>query len=255
MTGFAMISANTNVNALYAQQALAQSASKIARLNQTINETADAETAVAITPSFLTAAIKGTKIAQANQQKNELLVQTADTSIRDMIATLKLMTTPGLSFQDLPAKQSVVATQYAAAQYHAMALLDGTGNFKFQVGPNANDQFAASLPNLSSIANQDFSNPDAVQASLNLATSAEAATSGLTTDLQLIDAGLQNSSNQLTASRDATVLAANTQAKQDLTRQNLVQQAAQSMLEQANASAQMVLDLIKSTQISTTYSF
>jgi hypothetical protein len=242
-----MLSLNTNVNAMYASQALAQSTRKIENLNKIINKTADAETAVAVTPTFLTAAINGTQFAQTNQVQNKLLVDEADIAIKKIVSSLKIMTTLSPGDPDLAVQQSYIAAEMAAANYNSMNLFNS--DFNLQVGPNANDKFQVSLTEMQDVLDQDPENPAAVSSSLSKAMNAQSKINGYKSVLGFVDDRLQASLVLLRNNREAMVKSANDQARADLAKQGFIQQAAQLMLAQANVSAQAVIELIKSAAI------
>jgi len=245
--GFAMISLNTNMNAIYAAQALAQSTRKIENLNKIINKTADAETAIAVTPTFLTSALRGTQFAIDNQVKNKLLVDEAGIAVEKIVNALTAMKALSPGDEGLQVKQAYISSEMAAATYNSMNLFNR--DFKLQVGPNANDKFEFSAIELQDVLEQDPDDRDQVIASLATAKDVQNKIKAYQENLRYIDDGLSSSLEVLEETRNHIVDSMNSQARVELASQILAQQSAQLMLAQANVSAQSVIELIKSAAI------
>jgi len=253
-----MLSLNTNVNAIYASRALSQSTQKINNLNHLLNSASNSETDVAITPTYLTASINGLRTAQSNQIQSEALVSTASTSISNILAALKSIqlaqnnpNNPALQV-NISDEVNYITQQYAADQYNKMSLLNGSGNFNFQIGPNISDNIQISLPNISTIitavTNPSMNSQTRDQAITDIQ-NAQTITAGISNDLKLIDDGLTKMLNIQTTSRDTLINNATSKAQAELANQKNIQQSAQLMLQEANSEMKSVLDLIKSAMI------
>ena len=169
-----------------------------------------------------------------------------------------------LEFQALTTQIGVIATN---TQWNGSNVLDGTsrgsgsGVFSFQVGANSGQTIAVTLSNMTT--NSAAGKLSAVTS--NQITSTTAAASALSTIITALDTVSMERSNmgavisrlQFAADNLANVSAKAqesrsriedtdySQATTELAKRNIIQQAAQAMLAQANQQPMMVLQLLK----------
>lgn len=175
-----MISLNTNVTALYAQQALSQSARSLTILEQQLATgkriaSAGEDPAGVAIGSRLTSQINGLRQAVRNANDAISLVQTADTAADNILTLLQRMRELALA----SASSTIDASNYPAnydprislnaafmdykaeidrwarsARWSGSDLLNGIGGtnqdgvFNFQIGANSNETATVQLPDL-----------------------------------------------------------------------------------------------------------
>ena len=169
-----------------------------------------------------------------------------------------------LEFQALTTQIGVIATN---TQWNGSNVLDGTtrgsgsGVFSFQVGANSGQTIAVTLSNmtttsgtgkLSAITSNQITSTAAAGSALGTIITAldtvalERATMGaVISRLQFASDNLANVSAKAQESRSRIEDTDYSQATTELAKRNIIQQAAQAMLAQANQQPNMVLQLLK----------
>ena len=256
-----MLSINTNVNALNAQLALQQHTQEINRLVK-IRIDASGPSAnldnvsAAIVPTYLTTAIRGNSQAIANiEESAKLLNKEKDTltSIADALTTMKD------SPIDSPLEYSTssIPIFIAANYYKNQSLADGE-TINFQIGYKANDKISFALPNLTDLTsvtaralkNATSADVDTIDAALEAINRDNGSVSVMIDRLAATQAWLQTDLNRSIDYRSTLLSNAVTSATQQQADQEILKNAAQAILAQANASYQGIIDLIASAKIS-----
>ena len=247
---------------------------------QRINSAADDAAGLAIS-SRMTSYMKGLDQAVRNANDGISLLQTAEGATEQVTNMLQRMRELAiqasndtnntndrsyldLEFQALTTQIGVIATN---TQWNGSNVLDGTsrgsgsGVFSFQVGANSGQTIAVTLSNMTT--NSAAGKLSAVTS--NQITSTTAAASALSTIITALDTVSMERSNmgavisrlQFAADNLANVSAKAqesrsriedtdySQATTELAKRNIIQQAAQAMLAQANQQPMMVLQLLK----------
>jgi len=245
-----------------------------------INNAVDDVAGMAIS-TRLTSQIRGLNQAVRNTNDGISLIQTAEGATEQVTNMLQRMrelavqasndtnntsdrSYLNLEFQALSTQIGVIATN---TQWNGSNVLDGTsrgsgsGVFSFQVGANSGQTIAVTLSNMTTTSGTG--KLSAITS--NAITSTAAAGSALGTIITALDTVALERSNmgavisrlQFTSDNLATVSAKAqesrsriedtdySQATTELAKRNIIQQAAQAMLAQANQQPQMVLSLLR----------
>ena len=166
-----------------------------------------------------------------------------------------------LEFQALNTQIGKIANY---TQWNAADILDkqggASGVFSFQVGSNANQTIQVTFPDmrtdnnslLSTIRTADITSTGTANSALGTISSAldtvnmeRAKMGAVISRLQFASDNLFNISAKAQESRSRIEDTDYSQATTDLARRNIIQQAAQAMLAQANQAPQLVLQLLK----------
>ena len=245
-----------------------------------INNAVDDVAGMAIS-TRLTSQIRGLNQAVRNTNDGISLIQTAEGAteqVTNMLQRMRELAVQAsndtnntndrsyldLEFQALTTQIGVIATQ---TQWNGSNVMDGTsrgsgsGVFSFQVGANSGQTIAVTLSNMTTTSGTG--KLSAITS--NAITSTAAAGSALGTIITALDTIALERSNmgaaisrlQFTSDNLATVSAKAqesrsriedtdySQATTELAKRNIIQQAAQAMLAQANQQPQLVLSLLK----------
>ena len=276
---------NTNTGSIYAQQALISNARGLDRtMNQLstgkrINNSVDDVAGMAIA-TRLSAQIRGLNQAVRNANDGISIIQTAEGATEQVTNMLQRMrelavqaandtyntddrTFLNMEFQALNSQIDTIATN---TQWNAADLLNGpdrdlgSGVFSFQVGANAAQTISITFPNmktttgglLASVAPTAITNTTAANSALGTISSAldrvnleRAKMGAIISRLQFTADNLFSVSAKASESRSRIEDTDYSVATTDLARRNIIQQAAQSMLAQANQAPQLVLQLLK----------
>ncbi len=270
---------NTNMNALTIQNILSNTNSSVSssmtKLSSglDINSAADDPAGYAIANSFK-ASISAMQVATQNANEAQSMLQTADgayTQINNILVQMKSLATEAASGQNTGTPDTALQGEFAnlqneidqianSTQYGSINLIGTTsaGTITFQVGASnvGNNQFAVSFQSATSSALGLGS------ASIALTSSAAAAMTAIDTALTSINSfmgsvgGLQNqlqytinnlsTSIQNYTSSESTIEDVNMASEvSNLTKNQILQQSAISMLAQANAQPQQILKLLQ----------
>ena len=276
---------NTNTGSLYAQQAMTTNARSLSAVMQQlstgkrINNAVDDVAGMAIS-TRLTSQIRGLNQAVRNTNDGISLIQTAEGATEQVTNMLQRMrelavqasndtnnTTDraylNLEFQALNTQVTKIAE---FTQWNASNIIDGSntgsgsGVFSFQVGANAAQTISVTLPNLqtqgagalSNIASSVVtSTADAnsalgsISTALDTVNLARAKMGAVISRLQFTADNLANVSAKAQESRSRIEDTDYSQATTELAKRNIIQQAAQAMLAQANQQPQTVLQLLR----------
>jgi flagellin len=279
-----MTTINTNTAALYAQLSISSNARNLQTVmeqlstGKRINNSVDDVAGMAIS-TRLTAQIRGLNQAARNGNDGISLIQTAEGATEQTTNMLQRMrelavqssndtnnsddrSFLNLEYQQLRTQITKIA-EYT--QWNGANILDGSGGngsglVTFQVGANAQQIIAITLPNmrtdnggvLSGI--QDTVITSAITANsalgsiinaLDTVNSERAKMGAIISRLQFTIDNLFNVSTQSQQSRSRIEDTDYAQATTELAKRNIIQQAAQAMLAQANQQPQLVLQLLK----------
>jgi len=276
---------NTNTGSIYAQQALIANSRGLDRtMNQLstgkrINNSVDDVAGMAIA-TRLSAQIRGLNQAVRNANDGISIIQTAEGATEQVTNMLQRMrelavqasndtyntddrTFLNMEFQALNSQIDTIATN---TQWNAADLLNGPsrdlglGVFSFQVGANAAQSISITFPNmktsgaglLASVAPTAITSTTAANSALGTISSAldtvnleRAKMGAIISRLQFTADNLFSVSAKASESRSRIEDTDYAVATTDLARRNIIQQAAQSMLAQANQAPQLVLQLLK----------
>ena len=276
---------NTNTGSLYAQQAMTSNARGLSAVMQQlstgkrINNSVDDVAGMAIS-TRLTSQIRGLNQAVRNSNDGISLIQTAEGATEQVTNMLQRMrelavqasndtnNTNDRSFLDLEfqALNSQINKIATYTQWNAANVLDGTsrgsgsGVFSFQVGANASQTISVTLPNmqtssggvLSNIASSVITNSTSANSALGSISTAldnvnleRAKMGAVISRLQFTSDNLSNVAAKAQESRSRIEDTDYSQSTTDLARRNIIQQAAQAMLAQANQAPQAVLQLLR----------
>jgi len=276
---------NTNTGSLYAQQAMASNARGLSSVMQQlstgkrINNSVDDVAGMAIS-TRLTSQIRGLNQAVRNSNDGISLIQTAEGATEQVTNMLQRMrelavqasndtnNTSDRSFLDLEfqALNSQINKIATYTQWNAANVLDGasrgsgSGVFSFQVGANASQTISVTLPNMQTTSGGVLTNiASSVITSTSTANSALGAIStaldsvnlerakmgAVISRLQFTSDNLSNVAAKAQESRSRIEDTDYSQSTTDLARRNIIQQAAQAMLAQANQAPQAVLQLLR----------
>ena len=245
-----------------------------------INNAVDDVAGMAIS-TRLTSQIRGLNQAVRNTNDGISLIQTAEGAteqVTNMLQRMRELAVQAsndtnntndrsyldLEFQALSTQIGVIATQ---TQWNGANVLDGTergsgsGVFSFQVGANSGQTIAFTISNmttssgtgkLSAITSNAVTSTAAAGSALGTIITAldtvalERATMGaVISRLQFASDNLANVSAKAQESRSRIEDTDYSQATTELAKRNIIQQAAQAMLAQANQQPQSVLSLLR----------
>jgi len=276
---------NTNTGSLYAQQAMASNARGLSTVMQQlstgkrINNSVDDVAGMAIS-TRLTSQIRGLNQAVRNANDGVSLIQTAEGATEQVTNMLQRMrelavqasndtnNTNDRSFLDLEfqALNSQINKIATYTQWNAANVLDGasrgsgSGVFSFQVGANASQTISVTLPNmqtssggvLTNIASSVITSTSSANSALGAISTAldnvnmeRAKMGAVISRLQFTSDNLSNVAAKAQESRSRIEDTDYSQSTTDLARRNIIQQAAQAMLAQANQAPQAVLQLLR----------
>ena len=279
-----MTTINTNVAALYAQLSIASNARNLQTVmeqlstGKRINNSVDDVAGLAIS-TRLTAQIRGLNQAARNGNDGISLIQTAEGAteqVTNMLQRMRELAVQAsndtnnsddrgflnLEYQQLRTQITKIA-EYT--QWNGANILDGTagngsGYVTFQVGANAAQIITITLPNMQTTNTGVLSNiettviTDALTANsalgeiitaLDIVNSERAKMGAIISRLQFTIDNLFNVSTQSQQSRSRILDTDYAAATTELAKRNIIQQAAQAMLAQANQAPQLVLQLLK----------
>jgi len=245
-----------------------------------INNAVDDVAGMAIS-TRLTSQIRGLNQAVRNTNDGISLIQTAEGAteqVTNMLQRMRELAVQAsndtnntndrsyldLEFQALSTQIGVIATQ---TQWNGANVLDGTergsgsGVFSFQVGANSGQTIAFTISNmttssgtgkLSAITSNAVTSTAAAGSALGTIITAldtvaleRAKMGAVISRLQFASDNLANVSAKAQESRSRIEDTDYSQATTELAKRNIIQQAAQAMLAQANQAPQMVLQLLK----------
>jgi len=245
-----------------------------------INNAVDDVAGMAIS-TRLTSQIRGLNQAVRNTNDGISLLQTAEGATEQVTNMLQRMrelavqasndtnntndrSYLNLEFQALSTQIGVIATQ---TQWNGSNVLDGTsrgsgsGVFSFQVGANSGQSISVTLSNLTTVSgagkmsaittNQITSSSLAgsalstIVSALDTVSMERANMGAVISRLQFASDNLANVSAKAQESRSRIEDTDYSQATTELAKRNIIQQAAQAMLAQANQQPQTVLQLLR----------
>ncbi len=274
---------NTNTGSLYAQQAMTQNARGLSTVMQQlstgkrINNAVDDVAGMAIS-TRLTSQIRGLNQAVRNTNDGISLIQTAEGATEQVTNMLQRMrelavqasndtnnsndrSYLNLEFQALHAQIDNIANY---TQWNGADVLNqkggASGVFSFQVGANANQTIAITFSNmtttgtgaLSGISGQAITTTassgsalSAIITALDTVSLERSNMGAVISRLQFTSDNLANVSAKAQESRSRIEDTDYSQATTELAKRNIIQQAAQAMLAQANQAPQSVLQLLR----------
>jgi len=247
-----------------------------------INNSVDDVAGMAIS-TRLTSQIRGLNQAVRNSNDGISLIQTAEGATEQVTNMLQRMrelavqasndtnNTNDRSFLDLEfqALNSQINKIATYTQWNAANVLDGatrstpgtgSGVFTFQVGANASQTISVTLPNmqttsggvLANIASSVITSSTSANSALGAISTAldnvnfeRAKMGAVISRLQFTSDNLSNVAAKAQESRSRIEDTDYSQTTTDLARRNIIQQAAQAMLAQANQAPQAVLQLLR----------
>jgi flagellin len=279
-----MTTINTNVAALYAQLSIATNARSLSTVmeqlstGRRINNSVDDVAGLAIS-TRLTAQIRGLNQAARNGNDGISLIQTAEGAteqVTNMLQRMRELAVQSSNDTNNSDDRSFLNFEYQQlrtqitkiaeyTQWNGANILDGTagngsGLVTFQVGANADQIITIDLPNmkaegtgmLSAIAGTSITNAlvsnsalAKIITALDAVTAARADMGAHISRLQFSIDNLFNVSTQSQQSRSRILDTDYAAATTELAKRNIIQQAAQAMLAQANQAPQLVLQLLK----------
>ena len=275
---------NTNTGSLYAQQAMTSNARGLSTVMQQlstgkrINNAVDDVAGMAIS-TRLTSQIRGLNQAVRNTNDGISLIQTAEGATEQVTNMLQRMrelavqasndtnnssdrSYLNLEFQALTSQIGNIANY---TQWNGADVLNkkggASGTFTFQVGANSGQSISIAFSNmttdankgvLSDVASQAITSTSASSAALGVIVSALDTVSlerskmgAVISRLQFTSDNLANVSAKAQESRSRIEDTDYSQATTELAKRNIIQQAAQAMLAQANQAPQAVLQLLR----------
>ena len=274
---------NTNTGSLYAQQAMTQNARGLSTVMQQlstgkrINNAVDDVAGMAIS-TRLTSQIRGLNQAVRNTNDGISLIQTAEGATEQVTNMLQRMrelavqasndtnnnndrSYLNLEFQSLTSQIGSIASY---TQWNGANVLNGLGGasgvFSFQVGANSGQTISISLASmttdstgvLSNISGQSITTTSSSGSALSAIITALDTVSyqrsnmgAVISRLQFTSDNLANVSAKAQESRSRIEDTDYSQATTELAKRNIIQQAAQAMLAQANQAPQAVLQLLR----------
>jgi len=244
-----------------------------------INNAVDDVAGRAISPR-LTSQIRGLNQAVRNTNDGISLIQTAEGAteqVTNMLQRMRELAVQAsndtnnstdraylnLEFQALNTQVGKIAE---FTQWNASNILDGadsgngSGVFKFQIGADAGQSIAVTLPNLQTVGAGALSNMASsivtsstaansalgpISTAIDTLSLARARMGAVISRLQFTGDNLANVSAKARESRSRIEDTDYSQATTELARRNIIQQAAQAMLAQANQQPQTVLQLLR----------
>ena len=274
---------NSNIGSLYAQQSLTQNARGLSSVMQQlstgkrINSAVDDVAGMAIS-TRLTSQIRGLNQAVRNSNDGVSLIQTAEGATEQVTNMLQRMrelavqasndtnNSSDRSYLDLEFQQltSQIGSIASNTQWNGANVLDQTGGtsgvFNFQVGANSGQTISITLPDmttsstgvLSTISGQSITSTTSSGSALSAIITALDSVSSQRSNMGAVISRLQFTSDNLanvsTKAQESLSRIQDTdysQATTELAKRNIIQQAAQAMLAQANQAPQLVLQLLK----------
>ena len=275
---------NTNTGSLYAQQAMTTNARGLSTVMQQlstgkrINNAVDDVAGMAIS-TRLTSQIRGLNQAIRNTNDGISLIQTAEGATDQVTNMLQRMrelavqasndtnNTQDRSFLDLEfqALSSQIDNIANYTQWNGADVLNQKGGtsgvFRFQVGANSGQTISITFSNmttqankgvLSDIQSKNITGTVTASAALGVIISALDTVSlsrsnmgAVISRLQFTSDNLANVSAKAQESRSRIEDTDYSQATTELAKRNIIQQAAQAMLAQANQAPQLVLQLLR----------
>ena len=274
---------NTNTGSLYAQQAMTQNARGLSTVMQQlstgkrINNAVDDVAGMAIS-TRLTSQIRGLNQAVRNTNDGISLIQTAEGATEQVTNMLQRMrelavqasndtnnnndrSYLNLEFQSLTSQIGSIASY---TQWNGANVLNGLGGasgvFSFQVGANSGQTISISLASmatdstgvLSNISGQSITTTSSSGSALSAIITALDTVSyqrsnmgAVISRLQFTSDNLANVSAKAQESRSRIEDTDYSQATTELAKRNIIQQAAQAMLAQANQAPEAVLQLLR----------
>ncbi len=276
---------NTNVNALFAQNSMKTNARSMSSAMQKlstgsrINAAGDDAAGLAIGQS-MTAQVRGLNMAVRNANDGINMMQTAEgamveqTNMLQRMRELAVQSTNGTysstqrsylqtEFEQLGTQITAISTD---TTWNGTQLLSGTskigvtatsGSFDFQVGQNSGQTISIaigdmSLSTLTASASLDISTASGASSAIStLDTALEAINSQRATigaginRLTYASDNLTNISSNISASKSTIMDTDYAEASTQLSKTQIIQQAATAMLAQANQQPQSVLSLLK----------
>lgn len=258
--------------ALKAQGNKINRASKRLATGKKVNSAADDAAGLAISDK-MTAQIRGLDMASKNTEDGISLIQTVESNvgeINNMVQRIRELavqsandTNEGAAGADRAKIQEEV--NQLTAEIDSMAgraefnkiKLNSTGQLKFQVGANKDQTIGLQLQSITcaklnsglsgiNISTQASAN-DAIStcdAALKTVETYRAKLGAVQNRLEFTDSNVQNVSNNLQDARSGIVDADIAKEMSDLTASNTLQQAAISMVAQANSSSQNLMSLL-----------
>ena len=234
-----------------------------------INRAADDASGLAISEK-MKAQIKGLEQASANCQDAISLVQTAEgatTEIHNMLNRMtELCTKAANGIYDTTDKDAIskelealgkeITRITTSTKFNNTALLDGTLSTQLQIGSEATDTIGVSCTNLNatalSVATLDVSSASAANTSLQTVKEAINTVSTARANLGAVQNRLEYTINNLDTTAE-NMTSANSRIRDtdmakemmNYTKMNVLTQAAQAMLAQANQQPQSVLQLLQ----------
>jgi len=274
---------NTNTGSLYAQQAMTSNARGLATVMQQlstgkrINNSVDDAAGMAIS-TRLTSQIRGLNQAVRNANDGISLIQTAEGAteqVTNMLQRMRELAVQAINDTNNTADRSYLDLEFGKlktqinniskwTEWNGSTLLSGTGStktFKFQVGASPSQIISVSLKNMSTSTSGGLAAVGSL-AAITTSTGANAALTTIVTALNTVSSARANmgatiSQLQFTSDNLANISAKTQESRSriedtdysvattELAKRNIIQQAAQSMLAQANQAPQLVLQLLK----------
>jgi flagellin len=267
---------NTNVLSLNAQRNLSNTNQTMATAMQRlssgmrINSAADDAAGLAISQR-MTAQINGMNVAEQNANNGISMAQTADSAlgqISDMMQRMRELGVQAMNGTNSTGDTADLNTEYqqlsqeitrtiGSTSFNGINLLDGTSSsvtFQVGAGTTSNDQISVALSNLtttlSSVTSGDLTaGASAAVSAIDTALDAvntERATFGAAQNrLSEAVSGLQVSIQNTTSAKSQITDADFAAETANLTRAQVLQQAGQAMLSQANSQPNQVLTLLR----------
>jgi flagellin len=278
MEGFIM-SSNTVVRtngmsnvahtALKAQGNALNKASQRLATGKKINSAADDAAGLAISDK-MTAQIRGLDMASKNTEDGVSLLQTAESNVAEIdnmvqrIRELAVQSANGTNESDADRDLIQKEVDQLSQEIDAMASrasfnkldLNTSASITFQVGANKGEQVSISLQKIDcsgiGLTAADISSQSAAQTQISICDSAlktieeyRATLGAMQNRLEYTDSNLQATSNNLQDARSGIEDADMGTEMSNYTSANVLQQAATSMLAQANQSTQNILSLLQ----------
>jgi flagellin len=266
---------NTNVLSLNAQRNLSNTNQTMATAMQRlssgmrINSAADDAAGLAISQR-MSAQINGMNVAEQNANNGISMAQTADSAlgqITNMMQRMRELGVQALNGTNSSGDQADLNTEYqqlsqeitrtiSSTAFNGINLLNTSSSITFQVGAGttSNDQISVALTDLtatlSSVTGGDLTaNASAAVSAIDTALDAvntERATFGASQNrLSEAVSGLQVSIQNTTSAKSQITDADFAAETANLTRAQVLQQAGQAMLSQANSQPNQVLTLLR----------
>ncbi len=279
-----MTTINTNTAALYAQLSISSNARSLQTVmeqlstGKRINNSVDDVAGLAIS-TRLTAQIRGLNQAARNGNDGISLIQTAEGATEQVTNMLQRMrelavqssndtnnsddrSFLNLEYQQLRTQITKIAeyTQWNGANILNGQAGDGSGLVTFQVGANAHQIITITLPNMQTVNGGVLSGIEqtvitsaissnnalgSIISALDTVNRERAKMGAVISRLQFTIDNLFNVSTQSQQSRSRIEDTDYAVATTELAKRNIIQQAAQAMLAQANQQPQLVLQLLK----------